>query len=48
MSHSGSMDNGLNIDELFGENDALSLSGPPIANGLVQRIDELRTLGFRQ
>ncbi len=42
------MDNGINIDELFGENEDLSLSEPSVPKGLYQRIDELRTFGCRQ
>jgi mediator of RNA polymerase II transcription subunit 16 len=45
------MDEGINVDDLFGEPNSLELglqTAPPSTKGLAQCFDELRLLGCRQ
>lgn len=47
------MDEGINVDDLFGEAHSLDLGLPPAASlpatkGLAQCLDEMRLLGCRQ
>ncbi|KAI9801030.1 MAG: hypothetical protein M1825_003565 [Sarcosagium campestre] len=42
------MDDGLDYDDLFGDEPTIAISSPPIAPSLSQRVDELRTSGCCQ
>lgn len=46
------MEEGINVDDLFGEANSLELglpaASPSSARGLVQCLDEMRLLGCRQ
>jgi mediator of RNA polymerase II transcription subunit 16 len=44
------MENGINVDDLFGEPNSLALGLPPAAStkGLAQCLDEMRLLGSCQ
>lgn len=45
------MEEGINVDDLFGEPNSLELglqAAPPSTKGLAQCLDELRLLGCRQ
>ena len=39
------MDDGLDMDELFGEEPTITLPPVPTAKGLVQRVEDLRLSG---